>query len=153
MNEPVMMRFVRIDMYWDDEYPSICGTGTEDYIGSAWGMDGFANRTQGCFLSNRETGVYSFYRFHLEDAVFFYKDIKVQIQAMGGGGKNDVLKAVAKGMPVKITVTMDKPLFEESFVLDESSTGARPSLQGLTPFSPVREGIPNSWGLITGALS
>ena len=23
----------------DTDYPTICGTGTEDYIGFAWGMD------------------------------------------------------------------------------------------------------------------
>lgn len=31
-----------------EEYPTLCGTGAEDYIGTGWGEGAFANRTQGC---------------------------------------------------------------------------------------------------------
>ena len=37
--------------FGDDLQPTICGTGTEDYIGAAWGQGRFANRTQGCSIA------------------------------------------------------------------------------------------------------
>jgi hypothetical protein len=108
----------------DSEYPTLCGTGTEDYIGTAWGMGEFCNRTQGCLLSKQEKGVYSMYRFHLDDAVSFYQDIKVQIQVMGGATKYEVLKLVDKGMPLKIVSGGEQNLFEKDFLLERSSPDA-----------------------------
>jgi hypothetical protein len=106
----------------DGEYPTICGTGTEDYIGSAWGMDHFYHRTQGCLLFNRAAGIYSFYRFHLEDSISFHQDIKVQIQVMGGAGRDDMLKCLDKGLPVKIVHREgDEQLSDKEFMLSKPS--------------------------------
>jgi hypothetical protein len=105
----------------DDEYPTLCGTGTEDYIGTAWSMGEFCNRTQGCLLAKQEEGVYSFYRFHLEDAISFYYDIKVQMQSMGGATKYEVIKLIDKRMPIKVVSGASQNLYEKDFVLERSS--------------------------------
>lgn len=77
----------------DGEYPTICGTGTEDYFGGAW-----------CFGQNYSTPFLGYpygtsstdwkgpsaagqrhllYRFHVMDPIRFHQDIKVDIQALG----------------------------------------------------------------------
>jgi hypothetical protein len=80
-----------IKMYLDGDkaWPTICGTGTEDYFGGAW-----------CFDENNFSGPYfgfqhvtgksmqvgarmTLYRFHLQDPVFFKKDLRVTMQALG----------------------------------------------------------------------
>jgi len=52
--------------FGDDDYPTLCGTGTEDYIGTGWGQGVYANRTQGCLIADKEAGQWCFYRFHLD---------------------------------------------------------------------------------------
>jgi len=72
----------------DKEYPTICGTGTEDYFCGAW-----------CFADTTFSGIYSgypfyqkepgkvpkhgLYRWHITDPIRFSKDLKVTIQALG----------------------------------------------------------------------
>jgi len=79
----------------DDEYPTICGTGTEDYFGGAWNFDiggtyqEFCTPYSGLARVIRPDGRYnsqqrfSMYRWHIGDPVYFKKDIKVTIQALG----------------------------------------------------------------------
>jgi len=74
----------------DDQYPTICGTGTEDYIGSAWGLDEHCTRFQGAPL--HRNGFTSLYRFHIPDPVYFQKRIRVTIQQMGAAMKSDAEK-------------------------------------------------------------
>lgn len=90
----------------DREYPTICGTGTEDYFGGAWS---FAAQQNGrtveqtyCtpflgypYYSCRDQVIHndyhmddhlpqrSFYRWHLPDPILFLKDIRVTIQQIG----------------------------------------------------------------------
>ena len=75
----------------DKEFPSICGTGTEDYFGGAWC---FGDNYSAPFLgypygnSSFKTGGQSgsrhgLYRFHIMDPVRFQKDFRVTIQALG----------------------------------------------------------------------
>ena len=45
----------------DSKYPTINGTGAEDYIGSAWGLGKFINQYQGCTFANDSTGQFCFY--------------------------------------------------------------------------------------------
>ncbi len=80
-----------IKMYLDGdrEWPTICGTGTEDYFGGAW-----------CFDENNFSSPYfgfqhvvgkslqvgarmTLYRFHVHDPVFFKQDLRVTMQALG----------------------------------------------------------------------
>lgn len=68
----------------DGEYPSLCGTGTEDYIGTGWGQGQYAQLTQGCPIADTERLQYCFYRYHIADPIFFYRDIRVTMQQIGG---------------------------------------------------------------------
>jgi hypothetical protein len=85
----------------DKKYPTINGTGTEDYIGTGWGTGAFANEYQGCFMTDSAHMQYHLYRWHVPDAVYFDKDCRVSIQQIGGYGKTDVLAMQAKGAPLK----------------------------------------------------
>ena len=74
----------------DKDLPTICGTGTEDYLGAAWGVGEHFALYAGCpYIAYREDMRWqlltSFYRFHLADPIFFHKDIRVDMQQIGGG--------------------------------------------------------------------
>lgn len=94
-----------IKFYLDDDtdYPTICGTGTEDYFGGAWNFElpgkGYAEfstpylglpqviRPDGLYESQSRFGMY---RWHLVDPIHFTAGIpKVDIQALGwrSGGR------------------------------------------------------------------
>ncbi len=90
----------------DQEYPTICGTGTEDYFGGAWS---FATQENGrtveqtyCtpflgypYYSRHDEAVHNdyhnddcppmrgFYRWHMMDPVCFETDIRVTLQQIG----------------------------------------------------------------------
>ncbi len=72
----------------DDALPTLCGTGTEDYIGTAWGQGQYDHLYQGCHLADTETFQYSFYRYHIPDPVYFQKDIRVAMHQIGCMGPN-----------------------------------------------------------------
>lgn len=72
----------------DTEYPTICGTGTEDYFGGAWGFGGetYSTAFLGYPLYRKEPGEvpkHGLYRWHILDPIRFEKDLKVTIQALG----------------------------------------------------------------------
>jgi hypothetical protein len=72
----------------DDELPTICGTGLEDYVGSAWGMGAHAAPYGGAPLNIGPGGpdqpeFVSFYRWHVLDPIMFTSDLKVTIQQIG----------------------------------------------------------------------
>ncbi|QQO08395.1 glycoside hydrolase family 172 protein [Breznakiella homolactica] len=91
----------------DTDYPTICGTGLEDYFGGSWsfaGYDEFNNmhETQYCtpflgypFHSTRNSAVTfpyhddytpamrSFYRWHILDPIRFEENLKVTVQQIG----------------------------------------------------------------------
>ena len=71
----------------DTDYPTICGTGAEDYAGSAWGLGEFHARYFGAPLVKDQYT--SFYRFHVLDPIYFSENIKVTIQQMGNDNSPD----------------------------------------------------------------
>ncbi len=86
----------------DAEFPTICGTGTEDYFGGAfnWDVQGQYTTYTTPFLGMhhvvRPNGTYeaqhrhAMYRWHVMDPIRFQQDIRVTIQALGwrhGEGK------------------------------------------------------------------
>ena len=88
---------VKIYMDGDAQNPTLVGSGTEDYFGSAWGLGEFINADQGCVSL---TGVAaSMYRFHVKDPIFFKNDIRVTIQAIGGGSLAQVKELAEKNVP------------------------------------------------------
>ncbi len=99
---------VKMYLDGDTQYPTIVGTGAEDYIGSAWGLGTFTNLYQGCTIANDSTRQFNFYRWHVPDAIYFNKDIKVVLQQIGGWGKNELRELVKKGVKLK-PISIDGP--------------------------------------------
>ncbi|MEN8228381.1 MAG: glycoside hydrolase family 172 protein [Bacteroidota bacterium] len=88
---------VKMYMDGDTEYPTLIGTGTEDYIGTAWGQGEFNHRYQGCLIADTIKNQWAFYRYHVKDPVFFYRDFRATIQQMGGWNKKDVQSYMEHG--------------------------------------------------------
>jgi hypothetical protein len=82
-----------VKMYLDGDknYPTLTGTGTEDYIGTAWGQGQFHTRTTGCLVADSKNLQWAFYRYHIPDPVYFKTDFRVTIQQMGGNNKDIVI--------------------------------------------------------------
>jgi Protein of unknown function (DUF2961) len=102
-----------VKMYLDGDslHPTINGTGTEDYIGTGWGMGKFTNMFQGCTLADDSAGKFAFYRFHIPDPVYFHQGCRVTIQEMGGGMYPNVKKIIENRTPLQmVTVTTGKSL-------------------------------------------
>ncbi len=78
-----------IKFYIDDDtkYPTICGTGTEDYFGGAWCFgDTYSTPFLGYPLWRKEPGEvpkHGLYRWHIMDPIRFQKRLRVTIQALG----------------------------------------------------------------------
>jgi hypothetical protein len=91
----------------DKKYPTLAGTGTEDYIGTAWGMGRFVNRYQGATIADKKKKQWAFYRYHIPDPVYFHENIKVTVQQIGGAPRKKVRELVKKNAPLKL-VTVDQ---------------------------------------------
>ncbi|MCP4251718.1 MAG: DUF2961 domain-containing protein [bacterium] len=78
---------MKFHMDGDTDYPTICGTGTEDYFCAAWGMDLYQTPWHGCTLNLEneffEHPLVSMYRFHEKDPVYFRDSLKAAIQQIG----------------------------------------------------------------------
>ncbi len=92
---------IKFYMDGDGEYPTICGTGTEDYFCGSYNFDvnrqyvefttpysGLAQviRPDGTYQSQQRFGLY---RWHIADPIRFGRDLRVTIQALGwrSGGR------------------------------------------------------------------
>ena len=80
----------------DGEFPTICGTGTEDYFGGAWGWVQTEGRysiystpylgmhqvlcSDGLYRANMRFGMY---RWHIQDPIRFESDLRVTVQDLG----------------------------------------------------------------------
>jgi hypothetical protein len=86
----------------DTKFPTICGTGTEDYFGGSYDFENddhkyqeFTTPYSGLSLVISPDGLYesqqrfSLYRWHIMDPVHFEQDLKVTIHALGwrSGGR------------------------------------------------------------------
>ncbi len=70
----------------DKEFPTICGTGTEDYYCSAWGLGKYQHLYHGCTLIENvddNTNYISLYRWHVTDPIRFKRLQKLTIQQIG----------------------------------------------------------------------
>ncbi len=72
----------------DKEFPTICGTGTEDYFLGSYGFpSSFSGLYSGTTLSDHETdslpNYWSLYRWHTQDPVAFSEDLSITVQALG----------------------------------------------------------------------
>lgn len=93
---------IKFFMDGDTEYPTICGTGTEDYFCGSYNFDpgnkGYVEfttpyaglsqvlRPDGNYVSQMRFGMY---RWHITDPIRFEQDLRVTIQALGwrSGGR------------------------------------------------------------------
>jgi hypothetical protein len=82
---------VKIYLNGDNEYPTLVGSGTEDYIGTAWGQGQFCNKYTGCLIADSKNLQWAFYRYHISDPVYFKTDCRVTIQQIGGNTKELVI--------------------------------------------------------------
>ena len=74
----------------DQEFPTICGTGTEDYFLGSYGFARpYSTAYSGTVLPASENedppSFWSLYRWHIQDPILFERDLRVTIQALGWG--------------------------------------------------------------------
>ena len=74
---------VKMYLDGDADFPTIVGTGAEDYIGTAWGQGAFAHLYQGSPVADEKAMRWCFYRYHVADPVYFYRDARVTMQQIG----------------------------------------------------------------------
>ena len=89
----------------DNEFPTICGTGTEDYFCGSYNFENkqigqyeeYTTPYAGLCQVIRPDGVYrsqtrfGMYRWHITDPIRFEEDLKVTIQALGWRSGNRYL--------------------------------------------------------------
>lgn len=110
---------VKMFLDGDGEFPTIVGTGTEDYVGTGWGQGEYINRTQGCWVSDQDVGRYSLYRYHLDAPIFFHEELRVTMQQMGGTFHEDVMKMIDAGLPIKPVTVGSTKTYTLSHLLDK----------------------------------
>ncbi|MCA1595540.1 MAG: DUF2961 domain-containing protein, partial [Chloroflexi bacterium] len=91
---------VKVYLDGDSEFPTLVGTGAEDYIGTGWGQGAYAHRFQGCPVADSENRQWCFYRYHVPDPVVFQNDCQVTIQQIGGDSKERVASLLRAGAPL-----------------------------------------------------
>jgi D-arabinan exo alpha-(1,3)/(1,5)-arabinofuranosidase (non-reducing end) len=96
---------VKIYLDGDNQNPTLVGSGTEDYIGTAWGQGQFFTKTTGCLIADSKNLQWAFYRYHISDPVYFKTDCKVTIQQIGGNTK-DIVIGLQKNKVRLIPVTV-----------------------------------------------
>ncbi len=73
----------------DREFPTICGTGTEDYFCGSYGFpESYSTAYTGTVLPAKENeapSLWSLYRWHILDPICYEKNLRVTIQALGWG--------------------------------------------------------------------
>jgi len=78
---------IKFYMDGDKDFPTICGTGTEDYFGATYGFPQvFSTAYNGNVLSQPQRNgppKWSLYRWHIMDPIQFQRDLRVTIQALG----------------------------------------------------------------------
>ena len=88
---------IKFFMDGDEEFPTICGTGTEDYFCGSYNFENQATKEYqeyttpyaGLCQVLRPDGVYrsqtrfGMYRWHITDPIRFTRDLRVTIQALG----------------------------------------------------------------------
>ena len=101
------------DMIWVDGYkwpPDIHGTGSEDYLNQAWGMQRNAFLRNGSSIFEDDTGGYqTSYVLHLENPVRFQKEVKVTIEHGHGNHLANEMSSVAYWYAAAPTKPVEPP--------------------------------------------
>jgi len=81
---------IKFYMDGDGEFPTICGTGTEDYFCGSFGFaEPYTTAYVGTTLPSSDSAeppiFWSLYRWHIQDPICYDRDLRVTIQALGWG--------------------------------------------------------------------
>ena len=81
---------IKFFMDGDTQFPTICGTGTEDYFLGSYGFQepfttAYSGTTLPANADHEPPNYWSLYRWHVMDPISFNRDLKVTIQALGWG--------------------------------------------------------------------
>jgi hypothetical protein len=113
---------VKMYLDGDDKYPTLVGSGTEDYIGTAWGQGLFHTRTTGCLVADSKNLQWAYYRYHIPDPVYFKTDCRVTIQQIGGNSREIVSGLLKKGVNLIPVTVHDAPrmihIYEKGRIAD-----------------------------------
>ncbi len=75
---------IKVFMDGDKDFPTICGTGSEDYVGLAWGIQQTPFLYNGCSLDQKDNATgkvfVSMYRWHLPDPIAWQQEARITIQ-------------------------------------------------------------------------
>ncbi|MBO0853760.1 MAG: DUF2961 domain-containing protein [Nocardia sp.] len=86
---------IKFHLDGDEDFPTICGTGTEDYFGGAWNfdLDGVYRDYSSPYLGLHQVLPYDeiytqrqrfgMYRWHVRDPIRFHEELRVTLQALG----------------------------------------------------------------------
>ncbi len=121
-----------VKMYLDGDkaFPSLAGTGSEDYIGTGWGQDLFYNDYAGCLSANKDNSGWAFYRYHIPDPIYFKTDCRVTMQQMGGSSKENVIALQKQGVPLIPVVIDDSKKLTHLYKKDSLVQLDNPGLPG-----------------------
>lgn len=126
---------VKMYLDGDGENPTLAGTGTEDYIGTAWGQGAFVNRYTGCLVADTENDQWTFYRYHIPDPIMFKTDLRITIQAMGGNMKEKVIEMLDKGVQlIPVTIQNEKSFIRLMDSIQPVNLKAEGTIEGWTNF-------------------
>lgn len=123
------------DMIWVDGYkwpPDLHGTGSEDYLNQAWGMQTNAFMRNGSSIHEQNTNGYqTSYVFHLENPVRFQQEVKVTIEHGHGNHLSNETASVAYWYQIEphkkfgiLPVRQRKPVLQDEegkWIIDESA--------------------------------
>ena len=117
---------VKVYLDGDREWPTLVGTGTEDYIGTAYGQGTYSSRWQGSLIVDDRARVYAFYRHHVPDPVWFHREARVTLQQMGATSKDRARVLVRGGVEIQPTSVQGNGFYHG--FLDEGRTIEDPDL-------------------------
>lgn len=87
---------IKFFMDGDTQFPTLCGTGTEDYFCGSYGFpESYSSAYAGTVLPSNDSEIpsyWSLYRWHILDPVCYEKDLRVTIQALGWGSDGKYMK-------------------------------------------------------------
>jgi hypothetical protein len=115
------------DMIWVDGYkwpPDLHGTGSEDYLNQAWGMQPNAFLRNGSSLYERHTGGYqTSYVLHVENPVRFQRAIKVTIEHGHGNHLANEMSSVAYWYAERPTTVAIPPAVDQRMPVLRNNQG------------------------------
>lgn len=142
----------------DDTWPpSLHGTGLEDYLGHAWGMQHNAYQFNGTIVHENDVpGFHHSYRFHIVDPIRFEKRIKVTFEHGHGNHLSDDWSTTAYWYQTLPSPQLELPSVEERLPLrpidrvvevalpelnDEQRAARKAAAERMERFTELRDGM------------